>query len=608
LRMLDIETLLKLWAKCRGDPPDEVRYPLLFHMLDVALVTQEIWNNLLQSDARRLLANSLSLTEEEARAWISFWTGLHDIGKASPVFQSKSSTARSMLASKGFRFEHRDDIHHEIITSDVFPELLTGTNLKPEALRYIGYTIGGHHGAFDHGDVGPRQRGDDMWQDARLGLTREFARLLGILSLPTPYHADAPAFYMMLAGLTVVADWVASNEEFFPHNSEHFLDEHTKVSRRQSQKAVEKLGWAGWTPPVSIAPLQELFPGIIDIPRPVQEKTVELSLKLGNAPGLVIIEAPMGEGKTEAAMYLADHWASALGQKGTYFALPTQATSNQMFTRAWKFLKARYPGLTINLQLIHGNALLSKDFAEFRRRLIQSGVSDDLQSSIVAAEWFLPKKRGLLAPFGVGTIDQALLSVLQTRHFFVRLFGLGQKTIILDEVHAYDTYMTTLLEELISWLCALGSTVVVLSATLPRNTRKALVKAYGGNPELLKVSDYPRITWVSGEGVHELNVQPSRRIDFNLRRIPNDLDKIVAQLSDLSAGCIAIVCNTVKRAQETYEAIKRAGLMKPPELMLLHSRYPFEEREEKEKAILQSFGKEGKRPEQAILVATQIIE
>jgi CRISPR-associated endonuclease/helicase Cas3 len=113
---------------------------------------------------------------------------------------------------------------------------------------------------------------------------------------------------------------------------------------------------------------------------------------------------------------------------------------------------------------------------------------------------------------------------------------------------------------------------------------------------------------VSGKEVHEVEVQASRHIDLNLRRIPDDLDKLVAQLSDVGGGCIAIVCNTVKRAQDTYEAIKGAGLMKPPELMLLHSRYPFAEREEREKAILEAFGKKGNRPKRAILVATQIIE
>jgi CRISPR-associated endonuclease/helicase Cas3 len=281
-----------------------------------------------------------------------------------------------------------------------------------------------------------------------------------------------------------------------------------------------------------------------------------------------------------------------------------------MFTRVRDFLTNRYPGLAINLQLIHGNALLSRDFAGFRSGLTSNVASDDLQVRVDAAEWFLPKKRAFLAPFGVGTVDQALLSVLQTRHYFVRLFGLGQKTIILDEVHAYDTYMTTLLDELIAWLRALGSTVVVLSATLPQNTRKALVKAYGGDPQFLKAAGYPRITWVTGQEVHEVEMPASRRIDLHLWRIIDDLDKLVEQLREVvgGGGCIAIVCNTVKRAQNTYEAIKKAGTMKPPELMLLHSRYPFEEREEREKAILQAFGKGGERPKQAILVATQIIE
>ncbi len=91
--------------------------------------------------------------------------------------------------------------------------------------------------------------------------------------------------------------------------------------------------------------------------------------------------------------------------------------------------------------------------------------------SIIAAEWFTYRKRGLLAPFGVGTINQALLAVLQTRHVFVRLFGLAHKTVIIDEVHAYDAYMTTLLERLLEWLAAFGSSVV---CSLPPSPRRGV--------------------------------------------------------------------------------------------------------------------------------------
>jgi CRISPR-associated endonuclease/helicase Cas3 len=95
---------------------------------------------------------------------------------------------------------------------------------------------------------------------------------------------------------------------------------------------------------------------------------------------------------------------------------------------------------------------------------------------VVAAEWFTHRKRGLLAPYGVGTIDQALLAILQTRHVFVRLFGLSHKVVLVDEVHAYDTYMSRLLERLLEWLAALGSPVILLSATLPDRKRTTLAQ------------------------------------------------------------------------------------------------------------------------------------
>src|SRR3974377_275391 len=90
-------------------------------------------------------------------------------------------------------------------------------------------------------------------------------------------------------------------------------------------------------------------------------------------------------------------------------------------------------------------------------------------ADVIAAEWFTYRKRGLLAPYGVGTVDQGLLAVLKTRHYFVRLFGLSHKTVVVDEVHAYDAYMSKLLERLLEWLAALKCSVVLLSATLPSN-------------------------------------------------------------------------------------------------------------------------------------------
>ncbi|NOX53379.1 MAG: CRISPR-associated helicase/endonuclease Cas3, partial [Planctomycetes bacterium] len=173
-----------------------------------------------------------------------------------------------------------------------------------------------------------------------------------------------------------------------------------------------------------------------------------------------------------------------------------------MFDRVRDFLARRYPQDKVNLHLLHGQAFLSDAYIEMQRlsrKLIQDQQDAELSRQsfeagqicdendsdddphghgVVAESWFAQnKKQGLLAPFAVGTVDQALLAVLQTKHMFVRLFGLTGKTVILDEVHAYDTYMSTILERLLEWLHALGCSVVMLSATLPKARRHALTRA-----------------------------------------------------------------------------------------------------------------------------------
>lgn len=372
----------------------------------------------------------------------------------------------------------------------------------------------------------------------------------------------------------------------------------------------------------------------------------------------------MGEGKTEAAMYLADHWNVQLNQRGCYFALPTQATSNQMFSRVREFLEERFAGRNVLLQLLHGHAALSAEFETNLKKgatLLQltpvydeTGTAhqhhhhDDCTPGVVAAEWFTHRKRGLLAPFGVGTVDQALMAVLQTKHVFVRLFGLAHKTIIIDEVHAYDTYMSVLLERLLEWLAALGSPVILLSATLPKQRRDALRDAYlkglgtalsNGNPTTTTPNPedcYPRITWATAQspGVKHIQTSAQNTRTLRLRHVSAKLPEGGAETFRLGAdlaealqdgGCAAVICNTVQRAQEVYARLKSFFPGEAddgwPELDLLHARFLFKNRAERETRALIRFGKndgevidrEGythkvRRPKRAVLVSTQIIE
>jgi CRISPR-associated endonuclease/helicase Cas3 len=192
----------------------------------------------------------------------------------------------------------------------------------------------------------------------------------------------------------------------------------------------------------------------------------------------------MGEGKTEAALFIAEQQKQQHKLRGSFIGLPTQATSNHMFGRVVKALSMGATDGIAHLLLLHGHASLSAEFDDLRRRgqagFLPSSVEPDGPTSaqVMAGEWFTYRKRGLLAPYGVRIVDPALMAALKSKHVFVRLLGLAGKVVVIDEVHAYDTYMSALLERLLVWLRSIGTSVVMLSATLPASRRMALVGAF----------------------------------------------------------------------------------------------------------------------------------
>src|SRR5262249_45322737 len=144
---------------------------------------------------------------------------------------------------------------------------------------------------------------------------------------------------MLLAGLVSVADWIGSNSTFFMcevNDSRHPQAINIKAyfakAKQRARQALDELQWLDWPAPAEPAKFEALFPHLQGKLRDLQSVTVDIAETLTTS-GIVIIESPMGEGKTEAAIFLADHWNAALKQRGCYFALPTQATSNQMFGR-----------------------------------------------------------------------------------------------------------------------------------------------------------------------------------------------------------------------------------------------------------------------------------
>lgn len=202
--------------------------------------------------------------------------------------------------------------------------------------------------------------------------------------------------------------------------------------------------------------------------------------------------------------------------------------------------------------------------------------------------------------------------MLQTRHFFVRLLGLSHKTIIFDEVHAYDTYMSTLFQRLLGWLHAVGASVVILSATLPATSRRQLLQAYAGvEDEEMPEVFYPTITWAMEDEVGVVPLETSARRTVGLEWIEREPESIVERLKEelSQGGCAAVICNTVGRTPEVYRALQDADIVPEGDLILFHARFPSAWRDRIEDDVLARFGKDAdERPEKAIVVATQVIE
>ncbi|WP_433933243.1 CRISPR-associated helicase Cas3' [Sorangium cellulosum] len=618
----------QLWGKAdptRASEGGPEWHPLLCHVLDVVACAERLLVHM-RPDRLDALAAAIALPPEGALPWLLLFVALHDLGKATPPFQVKVPGRADALRALGLDFPERDEPHGSL-SAVLTTKALAEYGVPSRLARWVARSVGAHHGEFaslgklalleqQKGILLPVYAGKEpLWSLLRTHLVQALAGACGISSsMPRPAVPSATttrhAFTADLAGLTTVADWLGSNADVFkyvepPASPAEYL-------ALAQARAVEALDSAGWRRPPQppIRTFRDLFE---KDPWPLHE-AIEKLLPALRSPSLMIIEAPMGEGKTEAALTIFDALA-ARGATGLYFALPTQATSNQIFGRVERFIRAAFPGETHGLHLVHGDAGLSERYGGLKARAFAMRSIDGVargKGGPVADAWFARSKRALLAPLAVGTVDQALLGVLGVRHGFLRLHGLAGKVVVIDEVHAYDTYTSELLDRLLSWLGALGTTVVLLSATLPAARREALVRAYGAAPAA--PTTYPRIT-VATEGAASSVSFPGRRAPIPVSLVWQPAPALPERLAEALAGggCAVWIVNTVRRAQQTYLALRdlrdRGLLPADLDLGLLHARFPFDARAARERAAEESFGPgEANRPRAALLVGTQVLE
>ncbi|MHB8766935.1 MAG: CRISPR-associated helicase Cas3' [Deferrisomatales bacterium] len=554
--------------------------------------------------------------------WLLVIVACHDLGKACPGFQCKWQNRTGLDPGRSPNTE----INHAFVSQIALAEILRDEGWPEELAERVADAVGCHHGerasptALAHLGGDRRALGREPWAAARRRVLETLVSVLGPSGIPVKPDLSGPDF-MLVAGLTSFADWIGSNEAWFPFGTPGDCGDCEGWFRERRSNADRALDAIGWQPRTPLASEPRSFEQLFDFTsRPLQSAMAEVLAEL-ESPAVLLVEAPMGEGKTEAAFLAHVELQRRFGHRGLYVALPTKATGNAMFRRTLEFLRRQGTQRSLDLQLVHGAAVLNDAFQNLRF----SGIHDPTTGAeIRAGEWFTHKKRALLSDYGVGTVDQALLPILPVRHQFVRLWGLANRVVVFDEVHAYDAYTGSLLLYLVRWLLALGSSVVLLSATLPSSIRRKLADAVGaGLPE--PEEPYPRLSVFSPSAdVRQTHFEadPKRRRTLRLLGIAPDLPTVRSALEDrLAGGGMALaLLNTVRRAQELYilfppgEPLERdrhrVGKRLPDgtEVYLFHARFPADRRQRREDHVLETFGNTVAREGRKILIATQVAE
>ncbi|WP_240808261.1 CRISPR-associated helicase Cas3' [Actinomadura geliboluensis] len=624
--------------------------------MDTAAIAGALWDAWVEGIAvlRHGAGPESASANAAMRRLVTFWAGLHDVGKISPSFQAVVDDLYAQLLVQAPEYGGEENkpvagLRHNEVTQWVLVEILRGLGYpggavaRRDVAHQIAQLLGGHHGRFcpalSRSELRDPRRdglGEGVWRQQCEAHVRVLQKLTEAHE-PLRERLALPVAVVVL-GIVIVADWLASQEEFISVRMPASGWEATQSEVR-----------AHWERAVAEAPEvvrdaglgqaqfgEKTFGELFSFkPNALQASVAKDLPELVRGPGLLLVTAPPGDGKTEVALYGATVLARASGVDGLGFCLPTMATTDAMHKRVAEFAGRALLG-DAALTRVHSMAWLSQAAAgdAAASAADAAAVVSEPEASMEAARWLHSSRRGLLAPLSTFTIDQALTGVLPVRYNVLRLLALAGKVVVVDEAHAYDAWMHALLVRLLEWLGALKAPVVLLSATLTGSSARSLVDAYlrgSGHDAGAQIRPcYPGWLFadaVTGEVCQPRAVRSERERDLAFEVIPvrrgEDRDRPghrIAVIRELlkpvvasDRGCVLVCCTTVKEAQETHQQLavwfsqlREAG-ERPPELRLLHSRFRAADRAEITDNCEADFGKHGARP-RTVLVSTQIIE
>lgn len=551
------------------------------HLLDTAAIARQLDAHFCPD----LMVKATGLSREDFSALFCFLAAIHDLGKATPAFQKK-------INGEDIEFRHAlagaSILSSYFNVSDSICEIIASHHGKPRSLS--------RDDSFDrYFKKNTKKLGNDVetWTklyNQAVVLAGPSFNITSVISIQAQ---------MVLSGLLIIADWIASNEMFFPLiNERKLLSDEDRIKRN-------KIGWEKialpdcWDPCVPYLDSDIFSTRFGFLPNELQESVVSIVNSI-STPGIMIIEAPMGVGKTEAGLAAAEIVSSRVKAGGVFFGLPTKGTANGMFPRMLKWAESVSDNMAVSLRLAHSDASNNNSY-----RLLQAKTYEEQGVSVNS--WLSGRHRALLSDFVIGTVDQFLLAGLLQKYIMLLHAGLSGKTIIIDEVHAYDAYMSSYMESVLSWMGVFQVPVILLSATLTNKKRNDLVKSYTGQDYYENSNDYPCITWSDSNKIQTkaLNVNlPKKQI--TIKYIDDDLLK--DSIRNQTDACVGIILNSVNRAQKLYDSLRETFAER--KVILIHSRFIPKDRSRLEGLVVNTIGKSSTSLDRngTIVVGTQVLE
>lgn len=630
----------KYWGKT--SKADSSFHLLPYHSLDVAAVGYAILQNNIAY--RSHLQHLTGLKEQSLINWFTLLLALHDIGKFADSFQNLKPDILMRLQKRSSQRQY--GLRHDSLGWQLWKNHLrqdfqeyglisqaTGSKRRQATELPVDYWVAamvGHHGQPPR-PASTRLMHDDFEDQTDYKAVSEFLDdLIPVLLGNDQTFPECNIETMRLAswwlsGLAVLSDWIGSNTDFFPYQqTEEPLSSYWEKAKANAARAIRATGLLNNSPSVSLmlSDLIETPSAIAPEPTPLQQ-TVS-GWKITNSPHLFILEDVTGAGKTEAAVLLAHRLMNTGLGNSLYFALPTMATANTMYERMRTvyrklFATDAFPSLI----LAHGAANMSDTFREsiipeFTEVVDHYGDGTTTAGAHCNAWLADNRKKALLADIGIGTVDQALLAILPSRHQSLRLLGLVNKILLVDEVHACDAYMHELLCALLRAHAAAGGSVILLSATLPHKQRQALLNAYaigrGWNKKTIFKTDnfsYPLISCLNAENLSEQIVATrdsvKREVGIIFLHEQSSVETAIAETIQ-KGQCACWIRNTVKDAIEAYRSITQ--LHPDWKVDLFHARYALGDRIAIENRVVNRFNKKssGEQRMGQVLIATQVVE